>query len=57
MDDFFAPRAAESITDFESMPHSWSTTLEWQPVSNRYKVSAPFDIGPYLVGRVDPIVR
>jgi hypothetical protein len=44
-------------TDFESSPHSWATTLEWQPVSNRYKLSAPFDIGSYLVGRVDPIAR
>lgn len=44
-------------TDFESIGHSWSTTLEWQPVSNKYKLSAPFDLGPYLVGRVDPIVR
>jgi hypothetical protein len=44
-------------TDFESSPHSWSTTVEWQPVSGRYKLSSPFDIGPYLVGRVDPIVR
>ncbi|MDB5654128.1 MAG: hypothetical protein JWQ94_1741 [Tardiphaga sp.] len=46
-------------TDFEGSPHSWSTTLEWQPVSNRtpLKLSAPFDLGPYLVGRLDPIVR
>lgn len=44
-------------TDFEGSPHSWSTTLEWQPVSSKYKVSSPFDIGPYLVGRVDPIIR
>jgi hypothetical protein len=44
-------------TDFESIAHSWSTTLEWQPVSNIYKLSAPFDLGPYLIGRVDPIVR
>jgi len=45
-------------TDFEGAPHSWSTTLEWQPVSSKgIKLSSPFEIGPYLTGRIDPILR
>lgn len=44
-------------TDFEGDPRSWSTTAEWQPVSNRLGLSAPIELGPYLVAQIDPIVR
>jgi hypothetical protein len=44
-------------TDFDGIAKSWSTTAEWQPVSNELGLSAPRGLGPYLVWEVDPIVR
>jgi hypothetical protein len=44
-------------TNFDGIAKSWSTTAEWQPVSNELGLSAPRPLGPYLVWEVDPIVR
>jgi hypothetical protein len=44
-------------TDFDGIAKSWSTAVEWQPVSNDLGLSAPRALGRYLVWEVDPIVR
>jgi hypothetical protein len=44
-------------TNFDGIAKSWSTTAEWQPVSNELGLSAPRGLGPYLVWEVDPILR
>ena len=43
-------------TDFDFKPKSWSGTLEWQPVSNELRLSAPIDFGPFSL-QIDPILR
>jgi hypothetical protein len=44
-------------TDFDGVAKSWSSAVEWQPVSNELGLSAPRPLGRYLVWEVDPIVR
>jgi hypothetical protein len=44
-------------TDFEGHPHSWSQTLEWQPVSNDLGISVPNPLGSMLTYEIDPILR
>ena len=48
-------------TDFEGRPHSWSQTLEWQPLwqpaGPGVAISAPNPLGTYLTWEIDPILR
>lgn len=44
-------------TDFDGIAKSWSTAVEWQPVSNELGLSAPRGLGSYMVWEIDPIVR
>ena len=52
---FFRAKPAYN-TDFEGRPHSWSQTVEWQPLSNDLYISAPINLGSVTV-ELDPIVR
>lgn len=53
---YFRSRPAYN-TDFEGRPHSWSETVEWQPVSNELGISAPRPLGTLLTWEVDPVAR